>query len=90
MVIYTSLYWKALIGSKFQSKGLSCGSILSICRDVLKIVHLLDKRGFVDSQMVTNVSEYIHVKYEWPFYVLHNVESKKALKVNVYEKLNYS
>ena len=46
---------KTLLYGKFELKGLSCGSPFSICQDVLKIAHLLHKRGFVDSRMVTTV-----------------------------------
>ena len=33
---------------------MSCGSTLNICQDVLKSASLLQKQGFVDSQMHTS------------------------------------
>ena len=46
---------KALRCGEYESRGLSCGSILSICQDVLKSGNSLHKRTFVDSQAVTTV-----------------------------------
>ena len=48
-------YWKALRCGKYETRGLNCGSTLSICQDVLKSDNLLHKLGFVDSLMHTIV-----------------------------------
>ena len=53
---HTVAHLKALTYGKYETRGLSCGSTLSIFKDVLKSGNLLHKRGFVDSQTVTTIS----------------------------------
>ena len=47
--------WKALCNVKYESRGLSYDSTLSIFQDVLKSGNLLHEQGFVHSQMYTIV-----------------------------------
>ena len=46
---------KALSIIKYEPRGLSCGSTLNICQDILKSGNLPHKWGFGDSQTHTNV-----------------------------------
>ena len=48
-------HWKALRYGKYELRGLSCGSILSICQDVWKSGNLLYKLGSVHSLTETTV-----------------------------------
>ena len=56
---YTVTHLKALRDGKYDTRGLSFGSTSSIYQDLLKSDILQDKRGFVDSQSQTTVSESI-------------------------------
>lgn len=55
---HTVFYWKVLKHGKYEPKGQSCRSTLSIIyQDVLKNGSLLHKYGFVDSQMETTIPQ---------------------------------
>ena len=50
--------WKALIyGKWYEPREQSCGSNLNICQAVLKSDNLLNKRGFVKTQLLRTVAK---------------------------------
>ena len=53
---HTVPHWKALRYGKDGSRGLNCGSTLSIRQDLSKSEDILNKWGFVDFQIKTSVS----------------------------------
>ena len=52
---YTAFYWKALSVDTYEPRGLSCGSTLNICQEIMNCANSLHKRGFLNSQMMTNL-----------------------------------
>ena len=53
---------KALRYDEYETRGVSFGSNLSICQDVLKNGNLLHKQGFFDFQTINTAISYSHEK----------------------------
>ena len=62
---HTLPHWTNFKHGKYETRGLSCGSTISIYQDVLKSVNLLHKQGFVDSLMHTIVDYWYHWFQAW-------------------------